>query len=952
MRRRYASIALCMFIGLGTAHAEVCSNDTLQVVDVSNQTGTSGVLIGPHPAGTLSLNNPRQRASSLSGGRISASATLNVDYMHGAAAHASASAHGVYMLVGPAFPTPVTVTATLRLVANSTGLDYYQCQSNDPCMVPPGVCEASITEGAANAASYRHDTEGRDTTAISVTLTRVAGQTFELGLRCAAFADFAGNIWLDVGSYRTADVSGTLSFSGLPAGYSVVPWQGCPGALLELPLCLAPGDQLSPVIVSDQAGGGIVIWRDSWTTGGELHGQRMSEAGALLWAENGVPLGTAPQSQYFPPAVVSDGSSGAIVSWLDASRIELIAAQRISAAGVPLWPSGGVTLSDSPSPKYLPTMISDGAGGAIITWFDHQAATSRFDVRAQHINAAGAVLWAPDGVFVGPGPSSPQAPVIAPDGAGGAIISWCDDRGGLPTAIYSQRIGGDGVPQWATNGVSLCSAPGSRFSPAITTDGAGGAIVSWHDLRSGTSDLYAQRIDSQGLPQWTPNGVLLCTSASFYGPRIATDGAGGACIAWIDRRGIYAQRIDGAGVPRWAAEGVSLGPPGFGEPGPAIAPDGLGGAIVTWTAGLGDGPSIHAQHISAGGSLQWPDGRVVAVSTGLLMNSSDGRFPVITGDGAGGAIIAWQDFSNGTNYDIYAARVSAGSSDQTPPTVRVLSPNGGEMVYPGQSMTIGWEASDDVGVQSVNVYVSRSGTGGPWEAIAQGVPNSGAHQWTVDGASSNHQAFVRVDAWDAAGNKGSDLSDAAFAIASGPVPTLVELFRLEDTDAGVAIIWSVGDPSPVASLSAQRRAGDAGDWSDVPGEPVREGRLQRLVDRDAIPGATSWYRLAGVLRDGRQYIESPLSIVHAGAARFALERLAPNPVGARTQVSYSLPQTVRVRLSLVDVQGREVGLLADAERAAGRHVALLDVSDLHAGLYFLCLRAGRDELRQRLIVVR
>ena len=138
----------------------------------------------------------------------------------------------------------------------------------------------------------------------------------------------------------------------------------------------------------------------------------------------------------------------------------------------------------------------------------------------------------------------------------------------------------------------------------------------------------------------------------------------------------------------------------------------------------------------------------------------------------------------------------------------------------------------------------------------------------------------------------------------------------------------------------------------MPGGAALAGREHTLLDRAAIGGATNWYRLTGTLSDGAPLLASPLAIVHAGVTAFALERLAPNPVRTTAQLSYALPQRAHVRLSVVDVQGREVAQLTNAEREAGRHVAQLDVSDLRAGLYFIRLRAAGQELRQRLVVVR
>jgi len=78
------------------------------------------------------------------------------------------------------------------------------------------------------------------------------------------------------------------------------------------------------------------------------------------------------------------------------------------------------------------------------------------------------------------------------DGASGAIVAWYGAPG---SDIFAQRVNGAGVPQWAANGVTLCSAANSQLSPVLVSDGGGGAIATWFDLRSGTNyDIYAQRV--------------------------------------------------------------------------------------------------------------------------------------------------------------------------------------------------------------------------------------------------------------------------------------------------------------------------------------------------------------------------------------------------------------------------------------------------------------------------
>ena len=139
-----------------------------------------------------------------------------------------------------------------------------------------------------------------------------------------------------------------------------------------------------------------------------------------------------------------------------------------------------------------------------------------------------------DGEWRGPlhGNGDQYIPTITSDGAGGAIVTWEDSRSGNYD-IYAQRVNASGAVQWTADGVALCTATGSQWAPTITSDGAGGAIVTWQDYRSGNYDIYAQRVNASGAVQWTADGVALCTATGYQGaPTITSDGAGGAIVTW------------------------------------------------------------------------------------------------------------------------------------------------------------------------------------------------------------------------------------------------------------------------------------------------------------------------------------------------------------------------------------------------------------------------------------
>ena len=90
----------------------------------------------------------------------------------------------------------------------------------------------------------------------------------------------------------------------------------------------------------------------------------------------------------------------------------------------------------------------------------------------------------------------------------------------------------------------------------------------------------------------------------------------------------------------------------------------------------------------------------------------------------------------------------------------------------------------------------------------------------------------------------------------------------------------------------------------------------------------------------------------AAAAPLSLDAPRPNPARGAATIGFSLPEAGAVRLTVVDLLGREVAILADGETAAGRHTATLDASGLAPGVYVVRLASGTEALTRRVVVVR
>jgi hypothetical protein len=424
-------------------------------------------------------------------------------------------------------------------------------------------------------------------------------------------------------------------------------------------------NQLNAVSVSDGAGGAIIAWADNRNNNYDIFAQRVNAWGQVQWAANGVAVRVATNNQT-NPAIVSDGAGGAFVFFehLANNGSTDIQAQHISSTGQQQWLPSPMTICSAQFDQSSPRAISDGAGGAIVVWQDNrQGGTIVADVYAQRIDGSGFVQWTSDGIPVCTATQKQVNARLVSDGSGGAIFTWTDFRDNSTYAVYAQRALSNGNLNWTTDGLLIGSDIGAENTPAITSDGAGGAIIAWHSDTDGDNDIYAQRIGPGGGAQWTAGGIVVCDASDNQSyPQITPDAIGGAIVTWQDLRNTvtftdedcYAQRINSSGVAQWAPNGVVVCAEGGQSLQPQIIPDGAGGAVVVWTDTRFMDFNLYAQRVNAAGARLWASDGVI-----VILATSGQTGPSLVNDGAYGVIVAWNDTRSG-NFDVYANRITGG----------------------------------------------------------------------------------------------------------------------------------------------------------------------------------------------------------------------------------------------------------------------------------------------------
>ena len=141
----------------------------------------------------------------------------------------------------------------------------------------------------------------------------------------------------------------------------------------------------------------------------------------------------------------------------------------------------------------------------------------------------------------------------------------------LVTTLLSFQVG---FAQWKLNDTTPVVVSGAEnFQAAVlySIDDEGNSYYIWSDYRKGIIELYVQKLDTKGVPQWTKDGVrvgkIIDKYQIIYTHRlIKPDGKGGAFVTWHvipdsekqETRQLYAQYISSDGKPLWAEGGIKV----------------------------------------------------------------------------------------------------------------------------------------------------------------------------------------------------------------------------------------------------------------------------------------------------------------------------------------------------------------------------------------------------------
>jgi hypothetical protein len=742
---------------------------------------------------------------------------------------------------------------------------------------------------------------------------------------------------------------------------------------INTPIATKGHDEGASRLLPDGSGGAFVAWTEIPAVDFGIRIQRVNAQGVKQWANDGIQVVPLP-GQRFATHLVSDGAGGFVLVWVDDRNAPGVSfdiyAQRYSATGTPLWTPNGVLVTGAPGNQFSTVAVEAGSGSVIIAWDDERAAGGITDVYAQRLDASGATQWAVNGVALCTAAGHQRNSVGATDGAGGAIIAWEDERGASKD-IFAQRVNASGVPQWALNGVVVVDETGEQRNVRIADDAAGGVFVAWTDYRfGGTSRLFVHHMTGAGLDAWPADGMQFAPDLSAGDPtHMIPDGAGGVIVGWDDYRGpnpdAYVQRIDASGAPLWAVDGLLVGGAAFEQYQTKLLSDGLGGAFVTWEdyrLGSFSVSNIYGQHVSGVGTMLWP-----ASGTPIATAARQQYSVWMVSDGRGGMLLSWSDQRGAVGPDVYIQRVEQfGYLGEPEPRIQSVTDVAGDQ---GGKVRVAWNASyldvvpsgpadeyrvwREVSVASALRAIERSGRwlepGAALPADATGHTRlfrrsslgTSAFYWELEGVQTAngfsayskvantggvstpptlHYTRYMVEARDGdTGYHWDSLPDSGYSVDDLPPPA-PNPFNGSYSGGSSSLSWGPSN-APDVSFYRLYRGTDSG-FTPSPGNRIASTNNTMAMDN---AGAPYWYKVSAVDihgNEGPAATTLPSGTVDVGSDLPAVLWLgppSPNPFEGSASFRFTLPAASRVTLDLFDQQGRRVRTLVNRQFAAGRY---------------------------------
>jgi len=292
--------------------------------------------------------------------------------------------------------------------------------------------------------------------------------------------------------------------------------------------------------------------------------------------------------------------------------------------------------------------------------------------------------------------------------------------------------------QWPSNpsqNLLICDHNGEQALPKIAALSEGGCYVAWQDLSSGNYDIYLQRLDADGVPQWAnPCGILVSDHQQdtwLTDWDIAVDIADNCILAINDIRNgadrdITVYSIGPQQEFLWGPDGIALSNNDGFEPDPRILPMENGDVVFAWQ----EEDSIHIRKLDSEGHDAFENSATITFTQ--ANGVSIPRVAALDNNGFALSYLAQQGTQFSSPRYLYVRAYNAdGSNRWVEQGIEIMNQSGiGIQMRPDL-------VSDGAGGVYVYWYDAR---GNVHHCYVQHIENDGVAHWTANGVSVDASA--------------------------------------------------------------------------------------------------------------------------------------------------------------------------------------------------------------------
>lgn len=255
---------------------------------------------------------------------------------------------------------------------------------------------------------------------------------------------------------------------------------------------------------------------------------------------------------------------------------------------------------------------------------------------------------------------------------------------------------------------------------------------------------------------------------------------------------------------------------------------------------------------------------------------------------------------------------------------------------------------DGVGLAVVEINPSTFyNTVNSIEEFEQGEDSVKVDVCSEDGSANG---YVQIVAIDLLGNH----SD--YTVILDETATLITIFEARSIHEGIELEWDLESDDQIEEIYIERRDQDSRTWNKITNGELVSSESGRFTDRNVTAGRSYEYVLTVLTKEG-EAIKSRTVHVNIKRYQLSLQQNYPNPFNPATSISFTLPERMKIDLSIYDINGKRIKTLSrgvfnsghseinwNGTNEAGVHVS--------SGVYFAKLKAGNRVLSKKMVLLR